>query len=160
VSHAASLSAIFPAVGAVSVLLAGWGSDRLGSNSRALLLVVGLAATTLALLALTRLHPAATGTLLPVLAIGLVAFCLLGPYSFLPGAFALDFGGKQAGAAASGMVDGMGYLGGVLAGYAMARVAVAFGWEGVFTTLALISALACLGAGYLYVLNARAAPAK
>ena len=160
VSHAASLSAIFPAVGAVSVLLAGWASDRLGSNSRALLLVLGLAATTLALLALTRLHPAATGTLLPVLSIGLVAFCLLGPYSFLPGAFALDFGGKQAGAAASGMVDGMGYLGGVLAGYAMARVAVAFGWQGVFTTLALISALACLGAGYLYVLNARAAPAS
>jgi sugar phosphate permease len=91
---------------------------------------------------------------LPVAVIGLVAFCLLGPYSFLPGAFALDFGGKQAGAVASGLIDGTGYLGGVLAGTVMARLAVAFGWGGVFITLAVVSALATLGAGYLYVLNA------
>ncbi|HTD30374.1 MAG TPA: hypothetical protein VK650_02345, partial [Steroidobacteraceae bacterium] len=80
--------------------------------------------------------------------------------SFLPGAFALDFGGKEAGAAASGLVDGTGYLGGVLAGTVMARLAVAFGWGGVFITLALVSALAALGAGYLYMLNARAAAAS
>jgi sugar phosphate permease len=92
---------------------------------------------------------------LPVAMTGIVAFCLLGPYSFLPGAFALDFGGKQAGAVASGLVDGTGYLGGVLAGYVMARIAVAFGWGGVFITLAVVSALAALGACYLYVLNAR-----
>jgi sugar phosphate permease len=157
VSHAAGVSAIFPAVGAVSVLLAGWGSDRLGKNCRALLLLFGLAATAAALLILTTLKPSATGALLPVIMIGVVAFCLLGPYSFLPGAFALDFGGKQAGAAASGMVDGTGYLGGVLAGTVMARLAVAFGWGGVFVTLAVVSALAAGGAGYLYVLNARAA---
>jgi OPA family glycerol-3-phosphate transporter-like MFS transporter len=159
VSHAAGVSAIFPAVGAVSVLLAGWGSDRLGKNCRALLLLFGLAATAAALLILTTLKPSATGALLPVIMIGVVAFCLLGPYSFLPGAFALDFGGKQAGAAASGMVDGTGYLGGVLAGTVMARLAVAFGWGGVFVTLAVVSALAACGAGYLYVLNARAARA-
>ena len=88
--------------------------------------------------------------------IGVVAFCLLGPYAFLPGAFALDFGGKQAGAVASGLVDGTGYLGGVLAGTVMARLAVAFGWGGVFVTLAAVSTLAAFGAGYLYMLNARA----
>ena len=157
VSHAAGLSAIFPAVGAVSVLLAGWGSDRLGRNSRALLLLLGLTATAAALLILASLRPAAAGVVLPVLMIGVVAFCLLGPYAFLPGAFALDFGGNQAGAVASGMVDGTGYLGGVAAGTVMARLAVAFGWGGVFFTLALVSTLAALGAGYLYVLNARAA---
>lgn len=157
VSRAASLSSIFPAVGAVSVLLAGWGSDRLGPNARSLLLVVGLAATAAALLVLTSLRPAASGIVLPVAMIGIVAFCLLGPYSFLPGAFALDFGGKQAGAAASGLVDGTGYLGGALAGTVMARIAVARGWEGVFETLAAVSALAALGAGYLYRRNAQAA---
>ena len=90
--------------------------------------------------------------------IGLVAFCLLGPYSFLPGAFALDFGGKQAGAAASGLVDGTGYLGGVLAGWAMAQISVSYGWGGVFVTLAVVSALAALGAAYLYFLTARPKP--
>ena len=157
VSHSAGLSAIFPGVGAVSVLLAGWASDRLGPNARSLLLVLGLAATAVALLILTSLRPGSAGVVLPVAVIGLVAFCLLGPYAFLPGAFALDFGGKQAGAAASGLVDGTGYMGGILAGTVMARLAVAFGWGGVFITLAGVSALAALGAGYLYVLNARAA---
>ncbi len=159
VSRAAALSAIFPGVGALSVLLAGWASDRLGPNARALLLFVGLAATAAALLFLTSLQPAAAGAVLPVVVIGIVAFCLLGPYSFLPGAFALDFGGKQAGAVASGLVDGTGYLGGVLAGTVMARLSVAFGWGGVFITLATVSALAALGAGYLYILNARPAAA-
>src|SRR5438309_12102762 len=122
------------------------------------LLVLGLAATAVALLILTSLRPGSAGVVLPVAVIGLVAFCLLGPYAFLPGAFALDFGGKQAGAAASGLVDGTGYMGGILAGTVMARLAVAFGWGGVFITLAGVSALGALGAGYLYVLNARAAP--
>ncbi len=157
VSRAAALSAIFPAVGTVSVLLAGWGSDRLGPNARSLLLFLGLAATAAALLLLTSLRPAAAGVVLPVAVIGLVAFCLLGPYSFLPGAFALDFGGKQAGAVASGLVDGTGYLGGVLAGTVMARIAVAFGWGGVFVTLAVVSGLAAVGAGYLYRLSVRPA---
>jgi sugar phosphate permease len=137
------------------VLLAGWTSDRLGRNCRALLLLFGLIATAAALLVLTTLHPQSGGGMLPVAMIGVVAFCLLGPYAFLPGAFALDFGGKQAGAAASGLVDGTGYLGGVAAGTVMARLAVVFGWGGVFTALAIVCALAAVGAGYLYVLNAR-----
>ena len=159
VSHAAAASAIFPATGAVSVLLAGWMSDKLGHHCRALLLLGGLAATAAALLTLTTLKPGAPGSVLPIMMVGLVAFCLMGPYAFLPGAFALDFGGKQAGAVASGLVDGTGYLGGVLAGYVMGKLSVAFGWGGVFVTLAAVAAFAALGAAYLYALIVRPAPA-
>jgi OPA family glycerol-3-phosphate transporter-like MFS transporter len=158
VSHAAAASAIFPATGAVSVLLAGWTSDKLGHHSRALLLLGGLTATAIALLILMTLKPGAGGSVLPLVMVGLVAFCLIGPYAFLPGAFALDFGGRQAGAVASGLVDGTGYLGGVLAGYAMGKLSVAFGWGGVFVTLATVAAFAALGAGYLYALIVRPAP--
>jgi MFS transporter, OPA family, glycerol-3-phosphate transporter len=157
VSDSAGISALFPTVGAVSVLLAGWLSDRMGLNGRSLILFVGLGASAAALLALTSVPAGHTGTLLPLALIGLVAFCLLGPYSYLGGAFALDFGGKQAGAASSGIIDGIGYLGGILAGDSVARLAVAFGWRGVFVTLALVSALAALCAGYLYLMNTRAA---
>src|SRR5207248_207343 len=122
VSESAGVSAIFPGVGVASVLLAGWLSDRLGLHGRALLMFLG---------------------------IGVVAFCLLGPYSFLGGAFALDFGGKQASAASSGIIDGIGYLGGVLAGDSVARVAVAYGWQGVFVSLAAVSAVAAVCAGVL-----------
>jgi len=154
VSRAAALSAIFPGVGAVSVILAGWLSDRLGPNARALLLIIGLSATAAALLVLMAVRPGAGG-LMPVAMVGVVAFCLLGPYSFLPGAFALDFGGKQASAVASGLVDGTGYLGGVAAGFVMGWLSQRLGWGRMFQALALVSALAAVGACYLYVLNAR-----
>jgi MFS transporter, OPA family, glycerol-3-phosphate transporter len=157
VSRAAAWSAIFPAAGALSVLLAGWSSDRLGPNTRALLLCAGLSATTVAMLALMSVQPGAAGGVLPVAMIGVAGFCLLGPYSFLPGAFALDFGGKQAAAAASGMVDGTGYFGGVAAGSVMVWLSQRFGWGSMFLTLAVVGALATLGACYLHILNARRA---
>jgi sugar phosphate permease len=159
-SNAARMSAIFPAVGAVSVLATGWLSDRLGVNGRALIMFVGLSCAAVALLVLMTMHSSTTGSLLPLIAIGTIAFCLLGPYSYLGGAFALDFGGKQAGAASSGIIDGVGYLGAVVAGDSIARVSVAFGWQGVFVGLAVVSGLAALGAGCLYVLNAKAAAAR
>jgi sugar phosphate permease len=158
-SRSASLSAVFPAVGVISVLGAGWLSDRLGLNGRALLMLLGLSGTAAALLVLTGVHSGATNTVFPLVMIGIIALCLLGPYSYLGGAFALDFGGKQASAASSGIIDGVGYIGGVLAGDTMARVERAYGWEGVFVALAAISAAAALCAGVLYVLNMRAARA-
>lgn len=155
-SNAAGMSAIFPAVGAVSVVATGWLSDRLGVNGRSLLLFLGLGATAAALLVLMSMHSSSSGALLPLLAIGTIAFCLLGPYSYLGGAFALDFGGKQASAVSSGIIDGVGYLGAVVAGDSVARVSVAFGWQGVFVSLSAVSALAALGAAYLYFMSARA----
>jgi sugar phosphate permease len=156
-SGAASASAVFPAVGAVSVILTGWLSDRLGANSRSTVLAVGLLATATALLTLTLLHPSAVSPLLPLVAIGTTAFCLLGPYSYLGGAFALDFGGKQGAALSSGIIDGVGYLGSVVAGDTVARVSVAFGWKGVFMSLAVLSFIAAIGAGHLHRLGAKAA---
>jgi OPA family glycerol-3-phosphate transporter-like MFS transporter len=156
-SKAAGMSALFPGVGAVSVLASGWLSDRLGANGRSLIMLIGLAATAAALLLLTSMPANAAGTFLPPLAIGTIAFCLLGPYSYLGGAFALDFGGKQASAASSGIIDGVGYLGAVAAGDSVARVSVAFGWQRVFTSLAGVSVLAAVAAAYLCYLSSKAA---
>jgi sugar phosphate permease len=57
----------------------------------------------------------------------------------------------------SGIIDGVGYIGGALAGDSVARVSVAFGWQGVFVALAAVSALTAFAAGCLYLLGARAA---
>jgi OPA family glycerol-3-phosphate transporter-like MFS transporter len=156
-SRAAGMSAVFPALGAVSILAAGWLSDRLGVNGRPLLLFLGLAATTAALWVLMSLHASTTAPEAPLLAIGSVAFCLLGPYSYLGGAFALDFGGKEAAAIASGIIDGVGYLGAVLATTSAAHVAVTYGWQRVFFGLGAVSVLAAVGAGLLYRGTTRAA---
>ncbi len=153
---AAGTSAVFPAVGAVSVLISGWLSDRLGASGRALILFLGLAASAAALLSLMSLRSGGPHPALPLLAIGVVAFCLLGPYSYLGGAFALDFGGKQAAAVSSGIIDGIGYLGAVAAGDSVARISVAAGWQGVFVALAAVSALAAVGAGWLYFMSTAA----
>jgi len=156
VGDAAQLSAIFPGVGAISVLLTGWLSDRLGLNGRALIMFVGLMASAAALIGLS-MYTGTTPAVLPLVAIGTVAFCLLGPYSYLGGAFALDFGGKQAGAVSSGLIDGVGYVGGSLAGYGVSAMSTRYGWNSVFVALALISAVAALSAGWLLAMNMRAA---
>jgi len=158
-SQAAGLSAIFPGVGAISVLLTGWFGDRLGSNGRPLVLFLGLTATAVALFLLTTIHRGGTNAALPIALIGTVGFCLLGPYAYLGGAMALDFGGKAAGAVASGIIDGVGYIGAVFAGVGGAKLAVAFGWRGVFATLAVIGAVGAIGAGVLYAMELRAVAA-
>ncbi len=152
---AASASAVFPAVGAVSVILAGWLSDRLGANSRPVVMAVGLTATAAALALLGVLRPSGGSPLLPLVAIGTTALCLIGPYSYLGGALACDFGGKQGTAQSSGIIDGVGYLGFVLGGVTVARASVAFGWGGVFLALAVISLAAAAGAVYLHHLTVR-----
>jgi len=150
-SAAAGMSAVFPAVGVVSVLLSGWLSDRLGEGGRATVMFFGFLTAAVALLALTLLQPTPSGSTLAVIMIGAVAFCVLGPYSYLGGAYALDFGGKQAGAVSSGLIDGIGYLGGILAGDTVARISVGFGWKGVFVALAAVCALAAGSSAYLYL---------
>jgi OPA family glycerol-3-phosphate transporter-like MFS transporter len=156
-SGAASASAVFPAVGALSVLVAGWLSDRLGANSRPAIMGVGLLATAAALLSLALLRASSVSPILPLFAIGTTALCVIGPYSYLGGALAIDFGGKQGAALSSGLIDGVGYLGSVLGGVTVARVSIAFGWPGVFLSLAVISVAAAIGAAWLYQLGRSAA---
>jgi OPA family glycerol-3-phosphate transporter-like MFS transporter len=150
-SRAAGMSSVFPAVGAISVLFTGWMSDRLGATGRSMVMFFSLAASVLPLIAMTALRGGSSNSLLPVVLIGAVALFLLGPYSYLAGAFALDIGGSQAGAASAGFIDGVGYLGGALAGVGISRLLVAFGWQGVFAGLMAVSVLSALAAGYLFV---------
>jgi OPA family glycerol-3-phosphate transporter-like MFS transporter len=146
---AATMSSVFPALGAVSVLAAGFTGDRLGASGRAIVLFLGMLVTATGLCLLTALHSGTQGVL-PVVLIGLVGFGLLGPYSYLAGAMALDFGGKQGGATSSGLIDGVGYLGGILAGDSVARWSVRFGWGGVFAIMAAVSAAAAFASGLLF----------
>ena len=138
-AQAAGTSSLFPFFGGVSVLLCGWLSDRLGRGGRAALMLGGLSLAGLALLALAA---QSTGSLVwPVVLVAMIAFLVVGPYSFLAGAMALDLGGKQTSGTASGIIDGIGYLGGVLSGDSVARIAVSHGWSGAFRVLALVAFL-------------------
>jgi OPA family glycerol-3-phosphate transporter-like MFS transporter len=149
--RAGSLSAVFPLLGGISVIASGWLSDRMGPNGRPVLLLGGLMATACALICMMMLRVEAVSPTVIVALIGVVAFFLLGPYSYLGGAFALDFGGRRAGAVSSGIIDGVGYLGGALAGDTVGRISVAFGWRGVFMALASVAAASAVAAAALYL---------
>jgi sugar phosphate permease len=134
-SQAAARSALFPLFGGISVLLAGVVSDKLGLNGRNLVIVFGMAASTVCLVVLAR-TPGHASQWTPVLLVTLVGFLMLGPYSYLAGAMSLDFGGKRGSATAAGIIDGVGYLAGYLSGDTVARITVAFGWKNAFLSLA------------------------
>jgi len=142
-SQAAARSALFPLFGGISVLLAGVVSDRLGLNGRNLVLVFGMAASTVCLVVLAR-TPGHASQWTPVVLVTLVGFLLLGPYSYLAGAMSLDFGGKRGSATAAGIIDGLGYLAGWLSGDTVARITVAFGWKNAFLSMAGVALLTAL----------------
>src|SRR5262245_26992705 len=134
-ADAAAKSALFPLFGGISVLIVGIISDRLRGSSRALIMFGGLVASGAALIVLAFGNfEKLSGW--PVALVAVIGFLLVGPYSFLGGAVAMDFGGRQGSATASGVLDGVGYLGGVLAGDSIARLSAAFGWTGAFAALA------------------------
>jgi OPA family glycerol-3-phosphate transporter-like MFS transporter len=147
---AANSSASFPFFGGVAVLAAGFASDRLGRVGRAWIIVLGMATSALVLASLGHFELAGS----PVRTVALIAVlgCLLmGPYSYLAGAIALDFGAKQGSATACGIIDGVGYLGGVLAGDTIARVSESYGWTGAFTILAVIAGASAVVGVFLLV---------
>ncbi len=146
--RAAELSSLFPFFGGVSALLCGFLSDRLGAAGRSIVTCAGLAIATLALIGLS-VRGVVTPTIAVVL-VSIVAFGLLGPYSYLAGAFALDFGGKQGGAVSSGIIDSVGYVGAILAGDTVARISVAFGWPEAFLSLGIVTALSAMASAILY----------
>jgi sugar phosphate permease len=149
-ADAAQKSALFPLFGGISVLLSGFLSDRLGRSGRAGIILCGmlLAGATLLILSLANFKDEPRW---PVTLVALVGFLIIGPYAYLAGAIALDFGGKQGSGTASGLIDGVGYLGGVLAGNGMANIAVTWGWKGAFAVLAAVTWLGSIAAALYFV---------
>jgi MFS transporter, OPA family, glycerol-3-phosphate transporter len=152
---AAAASAFFPFCGAVSTLLCGFFADRLGLNGRATLILIGLAVA-MPLLLLLGYAEFGHGQMLTLLLLGAIAFCVLGPYTFLAGAIALDFGGKHGSATASGWIDGVGYLASIYAGEGVAALAEKYGWGSAFGALAGITAISSVAAVAYWIMQNRA----
>jgi OPA family glycerol-3-phosphate transporter-like MFS transporter len=158
--EAASRSALFPFFGGISVLLAGILGDRFGRGGRAIVILVGImvAGLALAVLGMSDFTGRANEALVLV---SVVAFLLIGPYSYLAGAISLDFGGKRGGATACGIIDGIGYLlGGVAAGEVIAKLSIALGWQGVFKVLTIVALLTSLAAAFFLADQLRPPPVK
>lgn len=145
IGHAAQYSSMFPFVGGLSTLAAGIASDTVSRGARVAIAVpcLVLCAASLVLLAVASANHNLT---LSLWAIALVAFWLLGPYSLLAGAVALDFGGRRGSATASGLIDSAGYLGAVLSGYAVGTLVERTDWATAFRALATVAVAALVAA--------------
>jgi sugar phosphate permease len=72
----------------------------------------------------------------------------------------MDFGGEKGSATAAGIIDGVGYLAGVLSGDTMARVTVMYGWRQAFVALAVTCLLTAIVALVLAISQRREAQAR
>lgn len=136
---------LFPAFGAVSILGVGWCSDRFLSRRRGGLIAALLTVAVVALFAMSRLT-SASGAGLAVALSASVALLTIGPYSLLGGAIALDLGGRRGSATASGIVDGVGYAGGIVSGLGIGAVAERAGWGAAFGLLGAVCAVTAVAA--------------
>jgi OPA family glycerol-3-phosphate transporter-like MFS transporter len=149
---AGQASSLFPLFGGLSVLLAGFLSDRLGRAGRALIIFIGLIFTIPAILSLAYVQFHGS-QVTPVIVLGAIAFVMLGPYSFLSGAIGLDFGGKRGSSTACCWIDGVGYIGGFLAGQYIGGTAEHQGWGAAFRTLTVVAVVTCVAAAIYLALQ-------
>jgi len=136
--RAARYSALFPLLGGVSSIAVGVMTDRLHGGNRVSLIVPAMSLCALSL-AILGVGTARHNLTLSLLAISATAFCLLGPYTLLAGAIALDMGGRKGSATAAGLIDTAGYIGGTLSGFAVGRLAETGGWASVFNIMAALA---------------------
>jgi sugar phosphate permease len=142
VDRAAYVSNAFEAGGILGVILLGIFSDRVRSLSRAALSIfslLGLAGALLACAGFTQHNLGFT-----VAALALVGALLFGPDALLSGAAAQDAGGAAAAATATGLVNGVGSIGGMLEGVTLPAISAHFGWQAMFPLLAGLAVCAAL----------------
>ena len=139
--RAAYVSNAFEGGGIVGVIALGAFSDRVRSLSRAALSIVSLLGLALSLILCMGFGQ---NTTLTVASLALVGALLFGPDALLSGAAAQDIGGVAAAATATGLVNGIGSLGGILEGLTLPAVSAHFGWKAMFPLLAGLSVCAAL----------------
>lgn len=135
--EAARWSALFPLMGGISVVAVGVMGDRLGPGRRMalaapLVLVAGLST------ALASAPAVMADARLGLLVLGLIALLLLGPYSLLAGALALEIGGPWGAATAAGLIDSAGYLGALASGLLVGFTAETAGWAWAWRLLGVV----------------------
>ena len=142
VAVAALHSIGFDLAGAIAILGNGFLYDRIRPEYRGWLVASSLGFLALVLLLLPTV--ASTNLLLGALLLGAVGLLVYGPFSLLSGVIAIETGGARQAATAAGVIDGVGYLGAILAGYGLGKLLDLGGYGLGLRVLAVVTAFATL----------------
>jgi MFS transporter, OPA family, glycerol-3-phosphate transporter len=130
---AARLSMLPLLIGAVASFCAGWLADRIrGKHGRIMAPSLTLLIASFIILGTTDMEGKQA---LAAVLIGAAYFFLLGPYTFCSGVLAIELGGQKGGSTAAGLIDTIGYFGGIVAGVGVGYVAQTYGWKTAFFAL-------------------------
>jgi OPA family glycerol-3-phosphate transporter-like MFS transporter len=150
-SFAILKSALLPFLGCVGTILLGWYTDRYATNgdrARAMwIMLLGLVACMIGISFLAQGNTVSVASQNGIVVLlGLAGFFLLGPYSMSSGCLTLDIAGHKGAGSCTGLIDGVGYMGGALAAWGAGYVSDTLGWSEVFGILTGFSLLAVFSA--------------
>lgn len=138
--QAAELQIPFPLIGALGAIAAGYLSDKVFRARRApaaVLMLFGLGLGLIVFLFLPK------DALLAAIVLSFCGFMTFGPDMLISAAAAMDFGTEEAGATATGFVNGLGSAGAAVQGAVVGYVAQQYGWNAVFYIL-IAMVVACI----------------
>jgi len=141
-------SAIFPLLGVLGTLFIGWYTDHHASNGdRARMMWIMLSVLIISLVMISILSAAEEPNFNLILVfLGSCGFFLLGPYSMSSGCLTLDIAGAKGAGTCTGILDGMGYIGGAIAAFAAGALSDYLGWSQVFQVLAGFAVISTISA--------------
>ncbi len=140
-------STTFDLFGAVSILFFGLVWDRIPVRAHRFLIAGVLGALALLVLCLSQI--AESGAVNAAWLLGAVGFLIHGPYSLCGGVIAIEIGGEQLAASASGIIDGVGYIAAIFAGEILGGILDRGGYPLGFKWLSAIVAVAAVLALWL-----------
>jgi sugar phosphate permease len=136
-------SSVFPILGSLGAIFAGWVSDRMKAR-RGPVLAMMTSCMALSIFFFSRIP--SDKPILLIIMLAIIGFMLIGPYSLLAGAMAIDFGSKYSASAAAGIIDAVGAIGAVFSGAGMGFLIDKFQWNGAFLivlAIAIVTAVLC-----------------
>ena len=142
-------STLFPLLGCIGTIGLGWYTDHYAKNGdRARAMWIMLACLTVSLLGISASVASDNPNQDLILWLtGACGFFLLGPYSMSSGCLTLDIAGSRGAGSCTGIIDGIGYIGGALSVWGAGKISDALGWSEVYLVLAGFS-LVSTGAAY------------
>ncbi|MCG8607231.1 MFS transporter [bacterium] len=137
------LSVAFFLAGPISVLAAGYASDKLFQSKRMPYSVISLLLLAIVLFTINGLAELQNKLIMTALLFTL-GFLLYGPDSLISATAALDFGTKKGASTATGLINGMGSVGAIIGGIIPGFFKDSWGWGGIFVFLGISVTMAAL----------------